>query len=98
MLGVGGGRLVLLSTPFGRRGFFHAEWVEGIGWERITVPATQIPRIPADWLEQERRAIGSFWFDQEYGCQFKETVDSVFAYDVVMGALSAEVRPLFGGA
>ena len=28
MLAVGGGRLVLLSTPFGKRGFFWREWSE----------------------------------------------------------------------
>ena len=29
MVAVSGGRIVLLSTPFGKRGFFHHEWVEG---------------------------------------------------------------------
>ncbi|MDQ3175559.1 MAG: hypothetical protein M3Q91_17935, partial [Acidobacteriota bacterium] len=29
MLAVSGGDIVLLSTPFGKRGFFHHEWTEG---------------------------------------------------------------------
>ncbi len=95
MLAVSGGRLVLLSTPFGKRGFFHHEWTEGIGWERITVTASQIPRIPVDWLEQERRTIGDWWYRQEYMCEFVETADSVFAYDDVMDAVSSDIQPLF---
>jgi len=29
MLAVSGGRIVVMSTPFGRRGFFYQEWTEG---------------------------------------------------------------------
>jgi hypothetical protein len=29
MLAVSGGRLVCLSTPFGKRGFFYEAWTEG---------------------------------------------------------------------
>jgi hypothetical protein len=96
MLAVSGGRIILLSTPFGRRGFFHHEWTEGVGWERVMVRATDVPRIPADWLEQERRAIGEWWFRQEYMCEFVETTDSVFRYTDIYGAISSDVQPLFG--
>lgn len=82
MLAVSGGRLVLLSTPFGKRGFFHHESTEGgKSWERVLVPAPLCPRIPKDWLEAERRAIGDWWYEQEYLCLFKDTVDQVFSYE-----------------
>src|SRR5262245_55339767 len=32
MLAVSGGRLLALSTPFGKRGWFHQEYTEGEGW------------------------------------------------------------------
>lgn len=96
MLAVSGGRIVLLSTPFGKRGFFHHEWTEGgADWERIAVTAYECPRIPPDWLDAERARIGTWWFDQEYLCQFKETTDQVFAYEDVQAALSTDVTPLF---
>lgn len=96
MLAVSGGRLVLLSTPFGKRGFFHHEWTQGgPAWERIAITAYDVPRIPRDWLTAERAAIGDWWFEQEYLCQFKETTDQVFGYDEVMATLSADVAPLF---
>ncbi len=96
MLAVSGGRIVLLSTPFGKRGFFHHEWTEGgAGWDRVAIAAYDCPRIDAAWLDQERATIGAWWFDQEYLCQFKETTDQVFAYEDVQAALSAAVVPLF---
>src|ERR671913_1643200 len=33
MLAVSGGFLMMLSTPFGKRGAFFEEWTEGAGWE-----------------------------------------------------------------
>ncbi|HET6375876.1 MAG TPA: terminase family protein [Methylocella sp.] len=95
MLAVSGGRIILLSTPFGKRGFFHKEWTEGEGWQRIQVTAWECPRISKDWLEEERRAIGSWWFEQEYECQFKETLDSVFSHADIQRALDSSVTPLF---
>lgn len=94
MLAVSGGRLVCLSTPFGKRGFFHQEWTEGQGWERVQITAEQCPRISAEFLAEERRALGDWWYRQEYGCEFVETVDQVFSYDEVMRAMSEDVIPL----
>jgi hypothetical protein len=69
MLAVSGGDILLLSTPFGKRGFFHHEWAEGgAEWHRTKITAEECPRIPREWLEQERRAIGDWWYRQEYLC------------------------------
>lgn len=96
MLAVKGGRLILMSTPFGKRGHFWNEWSTGTAWQRVEVPATAVPRISEAFLEEERAAMGDWWFEQEYLCQFKESTDSVFSHNAVMGALSDEVKPLFG--
>jgi hypothetical protein len=96
MLAVSGGRLVLLSTPFGKRGFFWHEWAEGgEDWRRVRITAEQCPRIDPGWLIRERAAIGEWWFRQEYLCEFVDTADQVFGQEVVMRALSADVEPLF---
>jgi hypothetical protein len=97
MLAVRGGRLILMSTPFGKRGHFWREWSEGINWQRVEVPAHKVPRISKEFLEEERRAMGDWWFSQEYGCEFRESTDAVFSHAAVMGALSDDVKPLFGG-
>ncbi len=99
MLAVSGGRLVALTTPFGKRGFFHQEWIEGgPAWQRVKVTAYDCPRISPQFLESERAALGDRWFNQEYLCEFSDTIDQVFAYEHVMAALDADVRPLFGGS
>ena len=97
MLAVSGGDIVLLSTPFGKRGFFFHEWAEGgVAWHRTKVTAYDCPRIPREWLEQERQSIGDWWFRQEYLVEFVESIDSVFAYDDIQRALDPTVKPLFG--
>src|SRR5829696_897143 len=45
MLAVSGGALMMLSTPYGKRGAFFDEWTRGGGWERYEVPARVCPRI-----------------------------------------------------
>src|SRR5215207_5966443 len=54
MLAVSDGSLMMLSTPYGKRGVFFEEWTNGIGWERYEVPASQCPRISKAFLEEER--------------------------------------------
>ncbi len=98
MLAVGAGRLVAMSTPFGKRGWWHREWTEGgEGWQRVEVPANMCPRIPATFLDEERRALGPWWFRQEYLCEFSDTTDSLFGSDEVRAAITSDITPLFGG-
>lgn len=96
MLAVRQGRLVLMSTPFGRRGHFWEEWSGGSSWNRVRVPASEVPRISKDFLEEERRSMGEWWYRQEYLCEFSETIDSVFSHDSIQAAL-IDGTPLFGG-
>jgi hypothetical protein len=98
MLAVSGGRLMMLSTPFGKRGVFYEEWTGDGAWERYTVTAEECPRIPPEFLEEERKTLGPWWFAQEYECKFMDTVDQVFATEVIDKAITDEVAPLFGGA
>jgi len=95
MLAVSGGRLVALSSPFGRRGWWWEAWDRGGGWQRFEIPATECPRISASFLEEERAAIGQWWFSQEYLCKFLQPMDSVFNAEAVDRAFSSGVKPLF---
>src|SRR5215212_2086540 len=96
MLALSRGKLIALSTPFGRRGFFYREWTEGgPSWHRAKVTAYECPRIPLDWLEAERARIGDWWFEQEYLCMFKDAIDSFFRGEDIEAAASADVQPLF---
>ncbi|HEY8505547.1 MAG TPA: terminase family protein, partial [Gemmataceae bacterium] len=97
MLAVSRGRLVALSTPFGKRGWFHDEWHSAGKWERVSVTAQQCPRIEPAFLGEERRAMGERWYKQEYMNSWVDVADAVFAYEDIRAAFDADVRPLFGG-
>jgi len=59
MLAVSGGRLVAMTTPWGRRGWFYDEWTHGGDvWHRTSVAAEDCPRISAEFLAEERRSLG----------------------------------------
>jgi hypothetical protein len=95
MLAVSNGTLWLMSTPFGKRGFFYETWVEGgAEWERVRVPADECPRIQRAFLEEERRTMGERWYHQEYQCEFVDSVSGIFDRDVVERAITRDVKPL----
>lgn len=96
MLAVSNGRLALLSTPHGKRGFFYDAWhSKAEVWQRERIPAEQCPRISAEFLSTERATIGEYWFSQEYGCEFVETNDQLFREDAIKRAFSHAPDPLF---
>jgi hypothetical protein len=91
MLAVSNGRLIALSTPFGNRGWWAEAWHSSEPWQKWEIPASKCPRIPAAFLEEERRVLGSYWYEQEYECRFldaqsqllkKEDVDLMFNQEV----------------
>ena len=95
VLAVSSGDLWLMSTPCGKRGFFYNVWAhERRGWLRVSVPATECPRIPKEHLEEERAEQGMAYFRQEYMCEFVDNGSGAFDRDVVEGALDGEVSPL----
>jgi len=89
------GRFIALSTPAGKRGWFHQAWTRGEGWQRFKVPAKDCPRISPDFLEEERRTLGDFLYRQEYEIEFLDDETAVFATDLIDAAVSAEVQPLW---
>jgi Terminase large subunit, T4likevirus-type, N-terminal len=95
MLAVSGGRLMGISTPWGKRGWWFEAWEQGTEWHRVKVTAPECPRISAAFLEEERRSLPPWVFDQEYMCVFGETLDAVFRYEDIANMLSDDVAPLF---
>ena len=94
MLAVSNGALWLMSTPCGKRGFFHKEWEGGKGWERLRVTGYECPRISPEFLEEERATMGERWFRQEYLCEFTEVRSGMFDGDLVERAVSEELEAL----
>jgi len=94
MLAVSGGRLILMSTPFGKREHFYEAWTGQEDWQKIRITADQCPRIKEEFLERELLALGEWWFKQEYLCEFVETADQVFRQQDIDAAFDADIEPL----
>lgn len=100
MLAVSGGEIVELSTPAGKRGFFHRDWQrskDNPAWERIgPILATDIARIPPSFLAEERDALPEVMYRQEYLCEFLDEIGQVFSLEQIERAMSdPSVTPLF---
>jgi hypothetical protein len=93
MLAVSQGRLVALSTPHGTRGWFYEAWRGQEPWERYEVPATRCPRISADFLDEEKRSMGEWWFEQEYLCRFLDAQSQAFSREDVDATFREDVQP-----
>jgi phage terminase large subunit-like protein len=99
MLAVSGGRLVALTTPWGKRGWFYEAWTDDSqDWHRVKVTADDVPRITESFLEQERRELGSWLFRQEYFVEFTDTEDQFFRTDDIERAAGHDFAPLFQDA
>ena len=97
MLAVSGGSLWILSTPKGKRGFFHQEWAkpeaDTKAWIKFSVKAEDCPRIPTQFLEEQKVRMGARRYAQEYECLFVELDRGVFDPDVVQKAFRKDVKP-----
>jgi Terminase large subunit, T4likevirus-type, N-terminal len=96
MIAVSGGSIMLLSTPFGQRGFFYRVWSSSQRWLKIQVTAKQCPRLTPDFLAEELVELGERWYLQEYGCQFVEAMGQVFSDAAIDAAFRDDIIPLFG--
>jgi hypothetical protein len=103
MLAVSQGRLVALSTPKGKRGWFYeenAKYERALAlrqkpkWKRFRVNADSIPRIDPEFLEEEREALGKRWYRQEYLTSFEDVEDAVFRSEDISAAFSSDVMEL----
>jgi hypothetical protein len=92
MLAVSGGRLVALSTPFGTRGWWYDAWRSEERWERYEVPAAGCPRISQEFLEEEQRSMGEWWYAQEYDCEFLDAETQPFGREDIERAFEEEVE------
>ncbi len=91
----GGGRLIALSTPRGRRGWFFEAWTGTGDWTRVKVAATDCPRISQAFLQEELKELGAMRFSEEYELEFRDSDEAVFPFAVIAAAFTAEVQPLW---
>jgi hypothetical protein len=91
------GEQVLLSTPRGKRGFFHEIWrgppsggaaADGGDWQRVMVRSDEVGRIREEDLEVFRRSMPEAFYRQEFECAWLDTEGGLFAYEDIETALA----------
>src|SRR5262249_44172351 len=98
MLAVSRGRLIALSTPFGRRGWFYREWHGDGPWKRVRITWKDCPRLDAAFIAEETRALGPDWVDPEYNALFTARPGLVYPdfEDCVVAAAAPSGRAVGG--
>jgi hypothetical protein len=89
------GKLVALSTPWGKRGWWYqAVEAKDNSWHRVRITAHDCPRISVEELERERRELDEWFFKQEYLCEFLDAQDSAFRSEDIDAILDDSIEPL----
>jgi Terminase large subunit, T4likevirus-type, N-terminal len=82
------GEQVLLSTPRGKRGFFHQLWHSADDWQRVMVRSDEVGRIREEDLEVFKSTMPEQFVRQEFYCEWLETEGSLFSHHDIESALA----------
>lgn len=91
MLAVGESTFVLLSTPFGKKGFLYDRFTDD-DWYTLQIPSWENEFIDDDFIEEQRRNLTTTQFQQEIEGKFVENTDKYFAREDLMNCASGSVR------
>ena len=88
-----GGRVIAMSTPAGRIGWWWEAWESG-RWERFEVPAGEVtPWLTPEFLAERRAEMGAAYYAQEYECRFIAAETAAFDPSLIDAAIDPEVTP-----
>lgn len=86
MMVLGQAEMIILSTPFGKSGWFFDIWDDErklSQWQPFKVTAYECPRIDRAILADHAATMPPRWFNQEFLCEFNDAVDAVFGREVI---------------
>lgn len=83
------GQHILCSTANGRQGHFYViGTADDTEWQRLIVPATECPRIPAAFLAAENLSMDAHTYGQEYCCEWGENEAALWGEDLIENIFS----------
>jgi len=82
------GKITLISTTFGKQGYFFDSHSNLEHFFRVHIPWTDIPHLDEEFIRSEQATMTEAEFAQEYLAEFIETADNFFTRD--------EIRSLLG--
>jgi hypothetical protein len=90
MMAVGSGEFILLSTPFGKKGFLYERFNDP-DWYTMQVPSSANPLIDQKFIDEQRKNLTNTQFKQEILGQFVEAANSFFTREELMNCTSESV-------
>jgi hypothetical protein len=102
MLATTGGRMIAPSTPLGQRGWFYEACKqcedarlrgEQEPYKFFKRTCWDCPRLDRQFIEQERKMIGDYWFRQEYEVEFLSKEGAVFRPEDIDRMLQSKEEP-----
>jgi phage FluMu gp28-like protein len=78
------GRVVLASTPKGKRGWFYTAWAGEQGWSKHLVTLGECPHISKEDVEGLRRVMSDLEWRQEMECEFLDEANAFIPYEKIL--------------
>ena len=83
----GMGHLILISTPFGKGGYFYHTHHDD-DFQAFHVSSEHCKRIPSDFLRKERQRMTKAEYAQEYKGEFTDEWNQFFATDLIQKCMT----------
>lgn len=95
MLAVTRGNIILLSTPFGKGGFFYRCFQDPT-FKAFHISSEECPRKNPEFLEQEKKRMTKLQYAQEYLGEFIDELRQFFPTDVIKKCMTLQkVKPFY---
>jgi phage FluMu gp28-like protein len=98
----GGGQMVLISSPAGRRGHFYRAYLKGeqgaAGHRAVRLPSSQNPLVDPEYLDEMRQEMTDRAFAAEFLAEFVDSAGAVFPEDDIAACLCDEDEEVNRGA
>jgi hypothetical protein len=90
------GRLIALTTPKGKRGWFYEQWAGGDPlWKRVKIVAQDCPRISPEFLAEQMKLLGPTRYAEEFECEFIDDETSAFSTSLIDAMFKNDLRALW---
>jgi len=87
MLAVTKGSIILLSTPFGKGGYFF-RCFDDPNFTKFHISSEECPRISPEFLEQEKKRMTALQYAQEYLGEFVDELRQFFSPDLIRSCMT----------
>jgi len=81
------GDLILISTPFGRRGRFYEAFKTDSGFQTLHVRSSQCPLITGNYLREEKKGMTRDEYMQQYNGEFIAEADNFFKKELILSCI-----------